>query len=66
MIGLHSVLASDELTLPSQVSAVRISVASYERIPINTLLAHPDHYQMREIGITGTVLAMQTETIPIG
>lgn len=64
MINLHSVLASDELSLPSRVSSVRMSVASYERIPINTLLARPDHYQMREIRITGTVLAMQTEIIP--
>jgi hypothetical protein len=63
MINLHSALASDELSLPSRVSAMRMSVASYERIPINTLLARPDHYQMRDIRITGTVLAMQTETI---
>jgi hypothetical protein len=64
VIGLHAALASDELSLPSRVSAMRMSVASYERIPINTLLARPDHYQMRDIRITGTVLAMQTETIP--
>ena len=63
MINLHAVLASDEFTPSSQVSSVRMSVASYERIPINTLLARPDHYQMREIRITGTVLAMQTEII---
>ncbi|MBI5672734.1 MAG: hypothetical protein HZC50_05635 [Nitrospirae bacterium] len=64
VIGLHSVLAADEFTPSSQVSSVRISVASYERIPINRLLARPDHYQMREIRITGTVLAIQTEIIP--
>jgi hypothetical protein len=64
MINVHSVLASDELSLPSRVSSVRISVASYERIPINTLLARPDHYQMRDIRITGTILAIQTEIIP--
>lgn len=64
MINLHSALASDELSLPSRVSAMRMSVASYERIPINTLLSRPDHYQMRDIRITGTVLAIQTETIP--
>jgi hypothetical protein len=63
MISLHPVLASDELSLPSRVSAVRMSVASYERIPIATILAHPDRYQMRDIRITGTVLVMQTETI---
>jgi hypothetical protein len=64
LIGLHTVFASDELTLPSRVSAVRMSVASYERIPIATLLAHPDRYQMQEIRIAGTVMAIQTETIP--
>lgn len=64
LTGLHSALASDELSLPSRVSAMRMSVASYERIPINTLLSRPDHYQMRDIRITGTVLAIQTETIP--
>ncbi len=63
VIGLHTVFASEELTLPSRVSSVRMSVASYERIPIATLLAHPERYQMRNIRITGTVLAMQTETI---
>ena len=64
MINLHSVLASDELSLPSRVSSVRMSVASYERIPIGIMLAHPDRYQMRDIRITGTVLAIQTEIIP--
>ncbi|MGZ8366333.1 MAG: hypothetical protein ACXW37_08195 [Nitrospira sp.] len=64
LIGLHTVFASDELTLPSRVSAVRISVAAYERIPIATILAHPDRYQMREIRIAGTVMTIQTETIP--
>jgi hypothetical protein len=64
VISLHTALASDELSLPSRVSAVRMSVASYERIPIATMLAHPDRYQMRDIRITGTVLAIQTEIIP--
>ncbi|MEQ1844736.1 MAG: hypothetical protein ABL983_04070 [Nitrospira sp.] len=63
VIGLHTVLASDELSLPSRVSSVRMSIASYERIPIGTVLTHPDRYQMRELRLTGTVLAMQTETI---
>ena len=63
MIGVYSALASDELSLPSRASSVRISVASYERIPIATILVHPDRYQMRDIRITGTVTAMQTETI---
>ncbi len=63
MIGVYSALASDELSLPSRASSVRISVASYERIPIATILVHPDRYQMRDIRITGTVAAIQTETI---
>jgi hypothetical protein len=61
--SLHTTLASDELSLPSRVGSVRISVASYERIPIATILAHPDRYQMRDLRITGTVIAIQTETI---
>ena len=61
--GLHAGFASDELSLPSGVGAVRMSVASYERIPIATILAHPDRYRMRDLRITGTVIAMQTETI---
>ena len=63
VISAHSALALEELSLPSRPSSVRISVAAYERIPIATLLAHPDRYQMRDIRITGTVLAIQTETI---
>lgn len=56
-------VASDALSLPSRPSSVRISVTSYERIPIAALLAHPEQYQMRDIRITGTVLTTQTETI---
>lgn len=63
MILAQPTVASDELSLPSRPSSVRISVSAYERIPIATLLAHPDRYQMRDIRITGTVLAVQTETI---
>lgn len=63
LAGVQTVLASDELTLPSRVSSVRISVASHERTPIATLVARPDHYQMRDIRITGTVTAIQTEII---
>ncbi len=63
LISLHRAQASDEFTLPSRVSSMRISVTSYERIPIATLVAQPDHYQMRDIRITGTVMAVQTETI---
>lgn len=63
VIGTDSVLATDERPLPSRTSSVRLSVTSYERIPIATMLAHPDRYQMRDIRIAGTVTAIQTETM---
>lgn len=63
VVCAHSALALDEHPLPSRPSSVRISVAAYERIPVATLLAHPDRYQMRDIRITGTVMATQTETV---
>ena len=63
LISLHSTQASDEFPLPSRVSSMRISVASHERTPIAALLARPDHYQMRDIRITGTVVAIQNEII---
>ncbi len=63
LIGPHSVFASDERSLPSRPSSVRLSVASHERIPIATMLAHPDRYQMRDIRIAGTITAIRTETI---
>ena len=63
-IGLQAALASDERALPSRVGSVRITISSYERIPIATLVAFPDRYQMRDIRIAGTVMTMQTETIP--
>lgn len=64
LIQFHSALAAGEFSPSAQVSSVKISVASHERIPIATLMAHPDRYQMREVRITGTVMAIQTETIP--
>lgn len=63
-ICLQTALAFDERSPPSQIGSVRISVSSYERIPIATLLAHPDRYQMRDIRITGTVMTSHTETVP--
>lgn len=63
LINLHNAHASDEFSLPSRVSSIRLSVASHEQTPIATLVARPDHYQMRDIRITGTVRAIQTEMI---
>jgi hypothetical protein len=54
---------SDELPRSSRVGPLRIPLVSYERIPIGTLLAHPDRYNMREIRLTGAVTAIRTETI---
>ena len=64
LITTHSAFAADERSLPSRVGSVRMSISTYERIPIASLLAHPDRYQMRDIRIAGTVMVMQTETIP--
>ncbi len=63
-IGLQSALAFDDLRQSSRVAGPRISLASYERIPIASLLAHPDRYQMRDVRITGTIIALQTDTVP--
>jgi hypothetical protein len=54
--------ASDVLSQSSRV-ALRIPLVSYERIPIATVLAHPERYQMREIRLTGIVTMIQTETV---
>ncbi len=64
LITTHSAFAADERSLPYRVGSVRMSISTYERIPIATLLAHPDRYQMRDVRITGTILAIQTETVP--
>lgn len=63
LITTHSAFASDERSLPSRVGSVRMSISTYERIPIASLLAHPDRYQMRDVRITGTIIAFQTDTV---
>jgi hypothetical protein len=55
--------AFDDLRQSPRIGALRIPLTSYERIPIGTVVAHPDRYQLREIRLTGTVVAIQTETI---
>ncbi|GKS64145.1 hypothetical protein YTPLAS72_14490 [Nitrospira sp.] len=59
VIWFDSVIASDELPR----SYLKIPLVSRERIPISRILAYPDQYQMREIRLTGTVTAIQIETI---
>lgn len=63
MTWFQSGVAADDLPRSPRVGALRIPLASYERTPIGKVLAHPDRYQMREIRLTGTVTAIQTETI---
>ncbi len=55
--------ASDDLPRSSRVGPLRLPLVSYERIAIATVLAHPDRYQMKEIRLSGTVTAIQTETV---
>lgn len=63
LICFQSAMASDELRQSSRIGALRIPLTSYERIPIGTVLAHPDHYQMREIRLSGTIMAMHTKIV---
>lgn len=62
-ICFQSAIASDDLRQSSRVGALRTPLASYERIPIGTVLAHPDRFQMREIRLTGIVTTIQTEIV---
>jgi hypothetical protein len=55
--------ASDVLSQSPRVGTLRIPLVSYELIPIATVLAHPERYQMREIRLTGIVTMIQTETV---
>ena len=63
LVGVPSVVTADDLRQSFRIGALRIPLLSYERIPIGTVLAHPDRYQMREIRLTGTVTALQTEVV---
>ncbi len=59
----HSEAASDDVHQSSRVGALRLPLVASERIPIATVLAHPDRYEMREIRLTGTVMTIETETL---
>jgi hypothetical protein len=63
LVCLQSGSTSDDLPRSSRVGPLGVPLISYERIPIATVLAHPDQYQMREIRLTGSVTAIQIETI---
>ena len=62
-ICFHSTMASDDLRQSSHVGALRMPLVSYERIPIETVLAHPERFHMRELRLVGTVTTIQTEII---
>jgi hypothetical protein len=55
--------ATEDLPRSSRVGPFTIPLTSYERIPIGTVLVHPDRYHMREIRLAGTVTSTQTELI---
>ena len=55
--------ASDNFPRSSRIDPLSLSLSPHERIPIGIGLAHPDRYQMREIRLSGTVTAVQTEII---
>lgn len=59
----QSEAVSDDLPRSPRVGALRLTLVSYERIAIATVSAHPDRYQMKEIRLSGTVTAIQTETV---
>jgi len=46
--------ATEDPPRSSRVGPFRIPLTSYERIPIGTVLAHPDRYRMREIRLSAT------------
>lgn len=55
--------ASDDLPRSSRVGPLGTHRFSYEYVSISALLAYPDRYQMRDIRLTGTITAMQTEIV---
>lgn len=59
----QSGIAFDDFPYSSRVGPQRIPITSYERIPIEKVLTHPDQYQMRVIRLAGTVTAIQTEVV---
>ncbi len=55
--------ASDDLPRSTRVGPLGTPRFSYEQVSIGTLLAYPDRYQMRDVRLTGTITAMQTEVV---
>ncbi len=63
MPSLDRAKASDDLPRSSRVGPLGTPRFSYEHVSISTLLAYPDRYQMRDVRLTGTITAMQTEIV---
>lgn len=60
---LYPAKASDDLPRSFRVGPLGTPRFSYEHVSISTLLAYPDRYQMRDVRLTGTITAMQTEIV---
>lgn len=63
VVSSQTAAAFDDFPYSSRVGPQRIPLTSYEQIPIETVLANPDRYQMKEIRLAGTVTTIQTEVI---
>jgi hypothetical protein len=55
--------AADDLPRSSRVGPLGTPRFSYEHVSINKLLEDPNRYQMRDVRLTGTITAMQTEVV---
>jgi hypothetical protein len=56
-------MASDDLPRSSRIGPMGTLRLSYEQVSIGTLLAYPNRYQMRDVRLTGTITAMQTDIV---
>lgn len=56
-------IGSDDLPISSRVGPLGTPRFSYEQVSIGALLAYPDRYQMKDVRLTGTITAMQTEIV---
>jgi hypothetical protein len=72
MIGMLAVgaplssLALDPLPRSPRVGSLRLSLLSFNRVPISRLLTDPTSYHLREIRIAGTVRSIETGLVTRG
>jgi hypothetical protein len=59
-------LAVDPLPRSPRVGSLRIPLLSYHRVPISKLFSDPTSYHLREIRISGTVRAVETQFMTRG